>query len=448
MLEDVKRRGGLVALGLAVAMMLSACGTGALSANAAQDANQIVGDVQAAAEQAGQDVANAVENAGSTPPGNTAINDAEAQQDSTAPLQSGDEVTLATDLEQRLAEIYDRVNPAVVNIQVSQTVAGLDLNLPDDHPELPQLPELPNQGVQVGEGSGFIYDTDGHIVTNYHVAGEAEDIQVTFSNGLTVGAKLVGADAGSDLAVIKVDELPDGITPLTLADTEQLRVGEMAVAIGNPFGLSGTMTTGIVSALGRTLPSQDTTADGGSYSIPNIIQTDAAINPGNSGGPLLDLNGEVIGVNTAIESQTQQNSGIGFVVPASTVARVVPALITDGSYEHSYIGISGTDLVPELRDALGLDPTQSGVLVVSVVDGSPADKAGLQGSEMVTQDDGTTIPTGGDIIVSADGQEIITFSDLLSYLSEQEVGQTITLGVLRDGSTVNVDLTLGVRPAE
>jgi serine protease Do len=378
---------------------------------------------------------------------------ATAQQSSSAAPSAGNDVVVVNEIGDLLANLYDRVNPAVVNIQVAQAVQVRG-DLPEDHPSLPDLPgfpdlpELPNDQLQFGQGSGFVWDADGHIVTNFHVVDQAERVNVTFSDGLTLEAKIVGTDPDSDLAVIQVDPLPEDIEPLKLADSEALRVGESVVAIGNPFGLEGTMTTGIVSALGRSLPSQARTADGGTFNIPNVIQTDAAINPGNSGGPLLDYEGRVIGINTAIESSVRQFSGIGYAVPSDIIAKIVPALIKDGSYSHPWLGIAGRTLTPGIREAMDLDKAQPGVLVISVVKDSPADDAGLQGSEKEVSIDGLQTLVGGDIIVGIDGKDIHEFDDLLSYLVENTVvGQDITLTILRNGKTITMDIALGERPS-
>jgi len=335
------------------------------------------------------------------------------------------DVVVSGELEEQLIALYEQANPAVVNIQVAE--------------------DGPGQGQ--GQGSGFVYNSAGYIVTNYHVAGQADLIRVIFADGLTVDADLIGGDPDSDLAVIKVDLPAADLTPLPLGDSDALRVGQSVVAIGNPFGLDGTMTTGIVSALGRTLVSQAATADGGRFTIPNVVQTDAAINPGNSGGPLLNLSGEVIGVNTAIESPVRGNSGVGFAVPSNTVGRVVPSLIEDGSYQHPWLGISGSTLLPEQRQAMGLDPAQVGVLVVAVAEDGPAGKAGLRGSDQEVRVDGQPVLVGGDVIVSVDGRQIVEFDDLLTYLSSQtQVGQTIQLGVIRGERTGKLDVTLMARP--
>jgi S1-C subfamily serine protease len=270
---------------------------------------------------------------------------------------------------------------------------------------------------------------------------------VVFSQGFSSDAEVVGTDPDSDLAVIRVVELPEGIIPLALANSKTLRVGQTVLAIGNPFGLQGTMTTGIVSALGRTLPSQARTAGGANFSIPSVIQTDAAINPGTSGGPLLNIAGEVIGVNTAIESSDRQFSGVGFAVPSGTVARVAPILISDGKYEHPWLGIAGVTLRPEIREAMNLELSQNGILVIDVLESGPAFDAGLLGSDSEADVDGQILPVGGDVIVFIDGVEIIDFDDLLTYISEEaRVGQRVELEILRDGETLAVEVVLAARP--
>jgi serine protease Do len=322
-------------------------------------------------------------------------------------------------------QVYQKVNPSVVNIQVRSGGSG----------------SMASPGGSLG--SGFVFDDQGHIVTNNHVVQGARVISVTFADGETFEAKLVGADPNSDLAVIKVDVLAETLRPLALADSRQVKVGQLAIAIGNPFGLSGTMTTGIVSALSRSLPVDlQGTATGGTYSIPDIIQTDAAINPGNSGGVLVNIDGELIGVPTAIRTTSSGNSGIGFVVPSNIVARVVPVLIRDGKYDHPRIGISGTTLTSEIAAQMKLDARQKGVLVMSVTAGGPGDKAGLRGSTR-----SESVPTG-DIITAIEGQPVNRFDDLTSYLfNNTQVGQTVTLTILRQGQEQTVDLTLGVLPA-
>ncbi|MBN2471359.1 MAG: trypsin-like peptidase domain-containing protein [Anaerolineae bacterium] len=375
-----------------------------------------------------------------------------------APTVGAQGTTAFTQTELQLVDLYTLVNPSVVSIQVRQA-AGTRMLMPEfEFPDIPGMPrfELPDefkgdQGERYvyGQGSGFLYDTDGHIVTNYHVAGEADQIQVIFADGSTAEAELIGTDPDSDLAVIKVDpaDLPDEAAPLPLADSDALQVGQTAVAIGNPYGLSGTMTTGIVSALDRSMPSQAATADGGRFNITDVIQTDAAINPGNSGGPLLNLSGEVIGVNTAIESSTRQNAGIGFAVPSNTVATVVPVLIEEGAYAHPWLGISGMTVSGPVREAMELPDDVRGVLIASVDRGGPAARAGLLGSSMEAEVDGSTLLVGGDIIIAVDDRPVNVFEDLLDYVSNRaQVGQEITLRVLRNGVERDVPVTLAARP--
>ncbi len=336
-------------------------------------------------------------------------------------VQPGEQIVVSSPFSERLIELYETINPAVVNIQV-QVRSGNS---------------FAGDPLQFGQGSGFLYDDFGHIVTNFHVVDEAETVNVIFADGRSVAAQVIGADPGSDLAVVRVEDLPEGLQPLSLGDSDALRVGEQVIAIGNPFGLSGTMTTGIVSALGRTLASQTRLAGGGQFSIPSVIQTDTAINPGNSGGPLLNLAGQVVGINTAIESSNRQFSGVGFAVPSDAVGRIVPALIENGVFAHPWLGISGTDLNAQIRDELGLSPEQLGILIVSVIDEGPASGAGL-----LSYEDGR-----GDLIISVDGVEIRDFEDLLTYISgETSVGQSIALKILRDAQEIVITVELGKRP--
>ncbi|MCA9929785.1 MAG: trypsin-like peptidase domain-containing protein [Anaerolineales bacterium] len=351
-------------------------------------------------------------------------------------------------------DIYERLNPAVVNIRVVSLGTVVEINpdnLPDDHPNIPnfnfpdldQLEPIPQSGL----GSGFVYDKDGHIVTNNHVVANAERIVVTFADDTEVEATLVGTDPGSDLAVIQVDVDASQLVPVTLGDSDALKVGQLVAAIGNPFGLDGSMSTGIVSGLGRLLGSTARTPSGDQFSIPNIVQTDTAINPGNSGGPLLNLAGEVIGVNTAIESAQGQFGGIGYAVPSNTVAQVVPQLIENGRIETPWLGISGQTLTNDLAVAMDLDAEQDGVLVVDVLSDSPAAKAALAGSDETVDIDGFSADIGGDVIVQIDDQPIHEFDDLLGYIvTETAVDDTVTLQVLRDGELITVDVTMEARP--
>ena len=353
-----------------------------------------------------------------------------------------------------LENIYTSINPEVVNIQVVQKQAATQSNsvpsLPFFNlPGAPQSPNTPNQTPQFSAalGSGFVWSTDGYIVTNNHVVDGADSIEVTFSDGTTVPAKLVGQDAAADLAVIKVDLPASSLHPVTIANSDQIKVGEMVIAIGNPFGLQGTMTTGIVSAIGRMISADQQTQSGATYSIPDVIQTDAAINPGNSGGVLLNDQGQVIGVTSAIQSPVRANAGIGFAIPSNIVQMVVPALIKNGHFEHPYLGISGTTLNPDLNKAMNLPENQRGALVIDVTPNSPADKAGLQGSSIKATIFGQDTRVGGDVITAVDGNTIHTMDELIAYLFDHAtVGQKITLTVLRRGKEQSVEVTLEARP--
>jgi S1-C subfamily serine protease len=289
----------------------------------------------------------------------------------------------------------------------------------------------------------------GDIVTNNHVIDGADKVTVTFSDGHTTVAKVVGRDPDSDLAVIKIDTNPAVLKPVKLADSDQVKVGQLAIAIGNPFGLEGTMTVGIVSAKNRSLPVDSQTSNGPVYTIPDVIQTDAPINPGNSGGVLVNAQGEVMGVTAAIESPVRASAGIGFVIPANIVKSVIPTLIDKGTIQHPWLGISGTELTADLAKAMSLKEDQSGILVVDVTSGSPADKAGLRGSDRQVTIDGTDTRVGGDVITSVDGQPLKRFEDLAGYLFESStIGKPIKLEVLRDGKVLTIDATPAARPAQ
>jgi len=291
-----------------------------------------------------------------------------------------------------------------------------------------------------GVGSGFVFDKKGHIITNAHVINDAKKIIITFLDGRSYNAEIIGIDEFTDIAVIKVNADLTLLHPLALGDSSNLKVGETIAAIGNPFGLSGSMTSGIVSQLGRLLPS------GAGYSIPDIIQTDAAINPGNSGGPLLNMRGEVVGINTAIQSTTGEFTGVGFAIPSQTIAKIVPTLIVRGEYDHPWIGISGRDIDPDLAKVLGLKDTV-GFLIVTVVENSPASKAGLIGSDKIIEVEGVNYTIGGDIIVSVDGIEVRKIDDILIYLQRaKSVGDEMVLEILRDNRTTDITVILQERP--
>ncbi|MCO5179762.1 MAG: trypsin-like peptidase domain-containing protein [Anaerolineae bacterium] len=326
---------------------------------------------------------------------------------------------LTTDIESGLIALYQRVNPAVVNIFI-----------------------LDEQSFVLGTGSGFVYDNEGHIITNNHVVTGASGLEVVFPDGERRAAEVIGADVDSDLAVIKIENLPDGVLPIPLGDSNDIQVGQFAVAIGNPFGEAGSLSLGIISGLGRTLTSDRIAEGGGRYSLPKVIQTDAAINPGNSGGPLLNLAGEVIGVNSAIRTSTGTNSGVGFSIPVNAVSRVIPSLIAEGVYHYPFIGIRMTPLDLAAQEELGLSQA-SGAYVTDITPGSPADKAGLIASGF---NDTIGILPGGDLIIAVDGQPVKSPDDLISFLVfDAEVDQTITLRIIRDGAEIDVPLTLAER---
>lgn len=327
---------------------------------------------------------------------------------------------MSTDLESTMVELYRHVNPAVVQIFV-----------------------LDEQSFLAGTGTGFVYDADGHIITNNHVVTGASSLEVAFPDGERRSAEVIGTDVDSDLAVIKVESLPAGVQPIPLGDSNNVQVGQFAVAIGNPFGEQGSLSLGIISGLGRTLTSDRIAEGGGRYSLPKVIQTDAAINPGNSGGPLLNLAGEVIGVNSAIRTSTGTNSGVGFSIPVNAVRRVAPSLIAEGVYHYPYLGIRMTALDLAAQGELGLSQA-AGAYVTDLTPNSPAQAAGIQASGF---NDSVGILPGGDLIIAVNGQTIANPDDLISYLVfDAEVGQTITLTIIRDGEQIDVPLTLGERP--
>lgn len=289
------------------------------------------------------------------------------------------------------------------------------------------------------QGSGFIYDTTGKIITNYHVVENAITITVTFIDGTIVKATRVGQDPYSDIAVIQVNAPASLLKPLKLGKSSSLKVGESVIAIGNPYGLANTLTSGIISAVGRQMDST------GNYPIVDVIQTDAAINPGNSGGPLLNMAGEVVGINTAIPTETSR--GIGFAVPSDTIARELPSLLTKGTYDHAYLGIQGIDVTPSLVEAMGLPAGTHGTLVVEVNPEGPSYAAGLKGGTRTTTIDGVSMKVGGDVILAADGIQMKNFYDLIVYIQRNKrPGNTITLSMLRGGTSMEIKVTLGTRP--
>ena len=290
-----------------------------------------------------------------------------------------------------------------------------------------------------GIGSGFVYDDTGNIITNNHVVYDAKKITVTFVDGESYLAEIIGNDPYTDIAVIRINSTNVMLNPLTIGNSNNLKVGEQVATIGNPFGLSASMTSGIVSQIGRLLPQES------GYSIPDVIQTDAAINPGNSGGPLLDMNGNVVGINTAIQSGTGEFAGIGFAVPAETVKKIVPALIENGGFKHPWIGIQGHDVDPELAKVRGLDSSK-GFLIMTVIEDSPAEHGGLQGVTETVEIDGREYPVDGDIIITVDGETVRKISDILVHLQRNKiVGDAMELEVLRDGQIIDITIILEER---
>jgi S1-C subfamily serine protease len=355
-------------------------------------------------------------------------------------------------LQNAYISIYEDVLPSVVSISVTKTVIGIGFETPeipfDFDFNTPQDGE-PYEYQESAAGSGFVWDTDGHIVTNNHVVEGGEVIRVNFADGRSVLAELVGADADSDLAVLKIDLPADALVPITVSDSTKVKVGQIAIAIGNPFQLESSMTTGIISGIGRSLPLTSTDGSGFYYSIPDVIQTDAAINPGNSGGVLVDINGGLIGVTTAIESPIRANAGVGYVIPSVIVKKIVPILIRDGKFKQPWIGISGRDMIPEFAELMDLDPIQGGALVIDVTAGSPAEESGLSGGSIEETVDGFDVRVGGDVIIAADGIPVNDFEDVVAFLARHTiVGQTITLTVIRDGEEIDLDLTLAARPVQ
>ncbi len=342
---------------------------------------------------------------------------------------------LVAAFERTMMDVYQESLPSIVNIRVT---TSLDLSLFDDAPP-EDHPEFFNQG----GGSGFVWDNKGHIVTNNHVVEDATDIDVIFPDDTRVSAEVVGVDPDSDLAVIKVD-LPGGkLKPIALGNSDDVQVGQLAIAIGNPFGQEFTMTSGIVSAKGRLIRGGNS-----GFSIPETIQTDAPINPGNSGGPLLNRTGEVIGINAQMFSRTGSSSGIGFAIPVNIAKKVVPTLIEGGDYKYAWLGISGGEVTADISEFRALANDVTGAVVLEVVEDSPADKGGLLGRDESLAEDAEAFLYGGDIITAIDGTLIAGIDDLISYLvSQVKPGDTVTLDIIRaDGEETQLDVTLGTRP--
>jgi S1-C subfamily serine protease len=330
-----------------------------------------------------------------------------------------------------LSSLFKRTENSVVQItsKVSETNSNIIIN---GNP-------LERQSTKLG--SGFVYSDSGLIITNNHVIKDAKTVDVTFVDGNTYSANVTGTDPYNDIAVLQItdDFSEESLIPLALDDSSKIEVGDPVVAIGNPFGLSGTMTSGIVSQIGRLLPNQEE-----GFSIPNVIQTDAAINPGNSGGPLLNLEGRVIGINTAIQSNTGEFSGVGFAVPSNTVKKIVPVLIEKGKYDHPWLGMAGTSLTPDIIKKLDLPKNYKGVLVTTVVKDSPADEAGLLEATFNINRE----IKNGDIIISIDGNKINSIAELILYLSENKaVGDDVSLEVNRNGNIIQLNTVLKARPS-
>jgi S1-C subfamily serine protease len=354
------------------------------------------------------------------------------------PTPLPEEIVVEADVEEELIiNLYARVSPSVVNINVVGEVEEFS------HPEVPGFPEspFPEEFFQRGLGSGFVIDTDGHIVTTNHVVEGARRIQVRFSDDTEAEAEVVGTDPHTDLAVIKVDVPAAMLHPVELGESDTLRVGQRAIAIGNPFGFERTVTTGIISALGRVLRQSS------GFSLPNLIQTDAAINPGNSGGPLLDSRGKVIGVNTIIFTNSGFSSGVGLAIPVNTVKRVVPELIEKGHFAHPWLGIRGYSINSELAEALDL-PVDNGILVGEVIRNGPSVQAGLRGGQREVLVEGFIEPirAGGDIIMAINDTEVRSMDDLITYLESTVVGQEVELTIIRDGDEKRLNVELDERP--
>jgi serine protease Do len=427
----------LASLVLVSAMMLSACsGIAAFS----QSANPLK-----IAQAASQSTTVSTQSSGGT---TVSTSPSTSSSTVTQPLAQITGNTALLDAYQSTMEsIYQTVNPQVVNIMVlvpasSNSVQSFPGFGNNNNSQTPQYSQA--------LGSGFFWDTNGNIVTNNHVVDGATKIEVTTADGTTIPATIVGQDPYSDLAVIKVSLPASEIHPVTMADSTQVKVGEIAVAIGNPYGFEGSMSVGNISGLGRDLPSSAVDQNSGAtYSIPDVIQTDASINPGNSGGVLVNIEGQVMGVTSAIESTSGSGSGVGFAIHAEIVSKVVPAIISKGSYSHPYLGVSGTDMNPDIAQAMNLPSNTRGALIEQVSPSGPAANANLQGSNTTVTINGVQGTVGGDIITAIDGQTMNSMSDIIAYLAiHTQVGQTVTLTILRDGKTQNVQVTLGSRPTQ
>lgn len=361
------------------------------------------------------------------------------------------------DARTELGRLYNEINPSVVYISVKSVKTSENtFNFEDlspffqqyfNQPEDKSTPNRqPREQYTYGSGTGFVWDEDGHIVTNYHVIEGAVEVQITYHDGLVRNAIVIGEDPDSDLAVLEVEDYESGLTPVTMGDSNAIEVGEFVAAIGNPFGNTGTITTGIISALGRAFVLDDDDMSNSHYQIPDMIQTDAAINPGNSGGVLINLDGEVIGVVNSFSSTTYASAGIGYAIPANLAKRVIPALIKDGKYDHPWIGFSGVSLTPALNAEIGFDRDQRGALIQTIIRNSPAEKAGVRGGEKPSNES-ISVMIDGDVITKINDRNVTDMSDIIAYLaSNTSVGEKITLTGIRGGREMTFDVTLAARP--
>ncbi len=339
--------------------------------------------------------------------------------------------------DQVLGEIYDQVLPSVVLIRVSRNLGTISQNR-----GVPNIPGMPEDFFERSGGTGFVWDDQGHIVTNHHVVAEADRLIAVLPDRTELEAEFLGGDPDSDLAVLRVSDPDRLLRPVTLGDSDQVYMGQLAVAMGNPFGQQFSITTGIISGIGRTIRSGNSV-----FSIPEVLQTDAPINPGNSGGPLLDRKGQVVGVNTQIISRSGVSSGIGFAVPINIAKQVVPAILEDGEYNYSWLGISGSSVTPDIAEAMGLPRSTRGALVIEVVPGSPAAKADLKDSDSAFMLEGRELPIGGDVITAIDGKPVRSIDDVIAFLvGKTQPDQVITMEVIRDGEPEQLTVTLGTRP--
>jgi len=372
---------------------------------------------------------------------------AEAQGKSVEVL-SADAIVAAQ--EEVINRIYETALPSVVQIRVTHKI-GEESSFPDapgapgrpfDFDRFRDMPGVPDEFFRRGRGTGFVWDEEGRIVTNHHVIDGASRITVIFSDPSEMDATLLGSDPDSDLAVLQIDVSDAPTQPVPLADSDAVKVGQMAATIGNPFGQEFTITTGIISAVGRTIRSGN-----GAFSVPKVIQTDAPNNPGNSGGPLLDRKGRVVGVNSQIISRSGSSAGVGFAVPINAAKRVIPVLINEVSYEHAWMGISGSTLSPDVAGLMDLPEDTRGILVIAASEDGPPGQADLRGSDRTVESEGIDYPVGGDVIVSINDFPTNEMDELISYLIDKtRPGDEVTLDVVRDGERQSINVTLDTRP--